>query len=72
MRDESVGSAKSNRGQANARPLSRLQLNQLHLGNEASRVIAEERGDHTKDGIAEAADVQGVRTVRGLLAESQQ
>ena len=55
MRDESVGSATTNRSQAPAWPLSWLQFSRLNLADEAARIIAEERGDHTKHRIAEAA-----------------
>jgi hypothetical protein len=53
------------RGQARLAHLH-LQFNRLHLGERSGSFIAEERGDYTKDGIAEAADVQDVRTVRRL------
>jgi hypothetical protein len=46
--------------QANAGPLSRLQINRLQLADEAISIIPEERSNHTENRIAEAADVQHV------------
>ena len=43
-----------------------LQLNRLHLRDEPTGVIAEERGHHTKHRVTEAADIQDVTPIRRL------
>ena len=43
-----------------------LHLHRLHLCDEPTGVIAEERRNHAEHGIPEAADVQNVRPIRRL------